>query len=170
MDQKKTGGFLRELRKEKRITQEQLAEALGVTNRSVSRWENGNNMPDLDLIIELADYFDISLEELLDGERKGIDMEKETKDMALKVADYSNEEKLKVSRRMHMLFLAGIFAFCLYLFLDVRGLADAGVYERIASASLGFVLGMLLAGALYTSRYMAKIKAFKQRLLGRRNK
>ena len=46
MDQKKTGAFLRELRKEKQLTQEQLAEKLGVTNRSVSRWETGVNMRD----------------------------------------------------------------------------------------------------------------------------
>lgn len=80
MDQKKIGAFLRELRSEKHMTQEQLAEILGVTNRSISRWENGVNMPDF---------------------------------------------------------------------------------------ALGIVFGTLLVGALYTSRYMSKIQAFKQRLLDR---
>ena len=50
MDQQKIGGFLKELRKERGVTQEQLAQILGVSNRSVSRWENGNNLPDLDLL------------------------------------------------------------------------------------------------------------------------
>ena len=68
MDQQKIGQFLRECRKEKGITQEQLAEMLGVTNRSVSRWENGSNLPDLDILIEMADYYDVELRELLDGE------------------------------------------------------------------------------------------------------
>ena len=61
MDQQKIGQFLRECRKEKGITQEQLAEMLGVTNRSVSRWENGSNLPDLDILIEMADYYDVYL-------------------------------------------------------------------------------------------------------------
>ena len=48
MDQKKIGGFLKELRNQKGLTQEQLAEQFCVSSRTVSRWENGNNMPDLD--------------------------------------------------------------------------------------------------------------------------
>ena len=60
MDQQKIGQFLRECRKEKGITQEQLAEMLGVTNRSVSRWENGSNLPDLDILIEMVLFTDRS--------------------------------------------------------------------------------------------------------------
>ena len=52
MDQPKIGRFLKELRLEKGMTQEQLAETFGVSNRSISRWENGNNMPDLGLVIQ----------------------------------------------------------------------------------------------------------------------
>lgn len=54
MDQQKTGLFLKKLRHEKSVTQMELAERLGVSNRSVSRWENGTTMPDFDLLIELA--------------------------------------------------------------------------------------------------------------------
>lgn len=61
MDQVKIGSFLRELRKEKALTQEQLAEKFGVSNRTVSRWENGNNMPDISILIELADFYDIDI-------------------------------------------------------------------------------------------------------------
>ena len=60
MNQQKIGQFLRECRKEKGITQEQLAEMLGVTNRSVSRWENGSNLPDLDILIEMVLFTDRS--------------------------------------------------------------------------------------------------------------
>lgn len=93
MDQKKIGSFLKELRKEKGITQEQFAETLGVSGRTVSRWETGSNMPDLDIIIEIADYYDVELREVLDGERKSESMNKEMEETVLKVADYSNEEK-----------------------------------------------------------------------------
>lgn len=50
MDQKKIGSFIKELRKEKNLTQEQLAEKFNVSRRTVSRWETGNNMPDLDIL------------------------------------------------------------------------------------------------------------------------
>ena len=70
MDQQKIGRFIAQCRKEKSLTQEQLAETLGVSNRSVSRWENGNNLPDVSLFQPLCDALEITLEELLDGERK----------------------------------------------------------------------------------------------------
>ena len=69
MNQQKIGGFLRELRIEKNFTQEQLAEALGVSNRSVSRWETGSNMPDLDLLLELSRFYGVGVDEILDGKR-----------------------------------------------------------------------------------------------------
>jgi len=61
MNQIKIGEFLKELRKEKRLTQEQFAEQFNVSRRSVSRWETGNNMPDLDTLIQMADYYEIDL-------------------------------------------------------------------------------------------------------------
>ena len=60
MDQIKIGAFLKALRKEKNMTQEQLAEQLGVSNRTVSRWETGSNMPDISLLTEIAEFYDIS--------------------------------------------------------------------------------------------------------------
>lgn len=58
MDQIKIGIFLKELRKEKKLTQEQLAEKLNVSGRTVSRWETGSNMPDIGMLVEMADFFD----------------------------------------------------------------------------------------------------------------
>lgn len=167
MDQKKTGSFLKELRKEKELTQEQLSEILGVTNRSISRWENGVNMPDFDLVIELANYFGVSIEEFLNGERKNDMVDKKTEETMLKVADYTNEERIRVTRRLNWIFIAGVIALLVYMVLEMNGLTETEVYEGIASFALGLVFGGLLVGVLYTSRYMAKIKAFKMRLLRR---
>lgn len=167
MDQKKTGSFLRELRKEKELTQEQLSEILGVTNRSISRWENGVNMPDFDLVIEIANYFGVSIDEFLNGERKNDMVDKRTEETMLKVADYSNEERIRVTRRLNRIFIAGVIAFLVYMVLGINGLTETGIYEGIASFALGLVLGVLLVGAIYTSRYMVRIKAFKMRLLRR---
>ena len=65
----KIGEFLQELRKEKGLTQEQLAEKVGVARRTVSRWETGSNMPDLDILMELSDLYSVDLREILNGER-----------------------------------------------------------------------------------------------------
>ena len=83
MDQQKIGAFLKELRREKTVTQEQLAETLNVSRRTVSRWETGSNMPDLDVLMEMADYYKVDIRELLDGERKSGPMNHEMKETVL---------------------------------------------------------------------------------------
>ena len=93
MNQQKTGEFLKHLRKSKGITQEQLAEHLYISSRTVSRWETGNNMPDVDMLIELADFYDVDIREIIDGERKSEIMDNESKDTMRKVAEYAVEEK-----------------------------------------------------------------------------
>lgn len=70
MDQIKTGKFISELRRSRGFTQEELGRRLGVSNKTVSRWENGNYMPDIETLRLLSKEFGISIEELLDGERK----------------------------------------------------------------------------------------------------
>ena len=96
MNQQKIGEFLKHLRKDKGLTQEQLAEEFGVSSRSVSRWENGNTMPDISIIIELADFYDVDIREIICGERKSENMDKELKDTLVTVADYTNNENGKI--------------------------------------------------------------------------
>lgn len=95
MDMKKIGCFLKALRKEKGLTQEQLAEELCVSGRTVSRWETASNMPDLSVLIQLAEFYDIEIGEILDGERKDKNMDKELKETLTRVADYSEANKKK---------------------------------------------------------------------------
>ena len=59
MNQIKISAFLKELRKEKNLTQEQLAEQLNVSGRTVSRWETGTNMPDVSILVELAEFYNV---------------------------------------------------------------------------------------------------------------
>lgn len=68
MDQKKIGAFIAQCRKEKNLTQMQLAELLEITNQAVSKWENGRGMPDVSLLQPLCNVLDISLNELFSGE------------------------------------------------------------------------------------------------------
>lgn len=104
IDQIKIGGFLRDLRKEKELTQEQLAEKFGVSSRSVSRWENGNTMPELGILVELADYYEVDIQEIIDGERKSEIMEKETKKTLLKIAEYVDKQKRQAVIRAIVFF------------------------------------------------------------------
>ena len=69
MDQEKIGKFIAECRKEKKLTQEQLADKLGVSNRSISRWENGKTMPDISLFEPLCEELNISINELFKAQR-----------------------------------------------------------------------------------------------------
>lgn len=69
MDLIKMGKFIAELRKEKKLTQEELGEKLGVTNKTISRWENGNYLPSVEIMQLLGEIFAISINELLCGEK-----------------------------------------------------------------------------------------------------
>ena len=108
MDQMKIGSFLKELRKEKGMTQEQLAEQLNTSNRSVSRWETGNNLPDLSMLIILAEYYDVDVREIIDGKRKSENMNEEVKETLEKVASYNEMLNLKSMRK-------GIITMCIVL-------------------------------------------------------
>ena len=102
MDQIKIGAFLRDLRKEHDLSQEQLAERFNVSSRSVSRWENGNTMPDISIMIELADFYDIDIRDLLRGERKSEKMEENLKETLVMVADYTEAEKAKILNKVYV--------------------------------------------------------------------
>ena len=69
MNQEKTGKFIAQLRKEKELTQIELANKLGITDRAISKWENGRGMPDLSLLAPLCEELDVSINELLSGEK-----------------------------------------------------------------------------------------------------
>ena len=163
MDQQKIGRFLKDLRKEKNLTQEQLAEQFQISRRTVSRWETGSNLPDLDILIEMADYYDVDLRELLDGERKSEKMNKELEETVLKVADYSNEEKQKLTKRMHWLFIGGFIAAVIYVVLVFTDHSN----NFLGGMCLGITFGMMIVGVIMTSKYAARIRAYKMRLLHR---
>ena len=77
MDQVKIGKFIAQCRNEKNITQEELGEKLGVTNKTISRWENGHYLPDIEMMQLLSKEFSISINELISGEKiKDLDYKK----------------------------------------------------------------------------------------------
>lgn len=142
MDTKKIGEFLKVLRKERGLTQEQLAEVLLVSGRTVSRWETGTNMPDLSILIQIAEFYDIEIKEILSGERKSEIMEKELKETLVKVADYSKMEKEKATKAGNIAF-GVVFIVCAVMIL----------IQMILTKELRFVIGetvaLLIGGIIY---------------------
>ncbi len=168
MNQQKTGAFLKGLRKQKELTQEQLAEKFNVSTRTVSRWENGNNMPDLDILMELADFYEVDLRELLDGERKSETMNSESNETVIKAAEYASSETERYTKRVHRLLLTGAVFWFVSGLISHTALHDNAAMSIISDFCDGAAAGMIVCGILLTSRYGQRIKAFKRRLLKRK--
>ena len=106
MDQIKIGKFILNCRKKKSLTQEQLAEKLGVTSKSISRWENGNTMPDYSLLKDLCNELDINVNELLSGEKiKGNDYMNKSEENLIKLRKQIDKRK-KILTIISYVFIA----------------------------------------------------------------
>ena len=167
MDLQKIGTFLKELRKEKELTQEQLAETLNVSRRTVSRWETGSNMPDLDLLVEMADLYQVDLRELLNGERKNEQMNEEMKETVLRVAEYSNAEKQRSTKIVRVYFVLGILALIANALINMMEVGDTFWIGFLKGLTFALALGAMILGILYTTGAIMKIQAFKMRLIGK---
>ena len=149
MDTIKTGNFLRELRKEKNLTQEQLADVFNVSARTVSRWETGSNMPDISILVEIADYYQLDVREILNGERNK-DLPSETS--AVKdVAEYADKEQEKLALRTRIYAIAGIIGMITFLGLRAFGNPDNIIVNLVASTALILVYAALASSLIYTS-------------------
>lgn len=133
MNQIKIGKFIKELRKEKGVTQEQFAEILGVSNRTISRWETGSNMPDISLLIEIAKYFEVSILEIINGERNSEKMNDKTREVAETLSDYANAEKEKMVKEIRNYSIMGAVGIVLYSILRYSELImHNAFFEKIA--------------------------------------
>lgn len=136
MNQEKIGLFIAKCRREKNMTQEDLAEKLGVSNKSISRWENGKTMMDISLFEPLCNELDISIIELLNGER--INDKKKDKLYTKTLINYSN----KVGSRnkqviLTILFIMSLMPMLLYQFGGMRGVQEiSGLIILLSSITI----------------------------------
>ena len=170
MNQQRTGEYLKHLRKEKGLTQEQLAERFHISSRTVSRWETGSNMPDLDMLIELADFYNVDIREIIDGKRKSENMNHETKDTLLKVAEYADAEKNKLKSKMLNLSIA------IFIFLAIFCLSHTGIFnflpmepnedlnDFLSGLSVGLSMAALGLNILYLCGFLDKVRGYKTKL------
>ena len=165
MDQQKIGLFLKTLRKEKDMTQEQIAEVFNVSRRTVTRWETGVNMPDLDILVEIADYYEVDLREIFDGERKSEKMNEELKETVLKAAEYGNDQKEKMAKVTLVYFILGIAALIINQSMQFFELPSTFWIGFIKGATAGLAMLAMIFGILYLTGTMDKVREFKMRII-----
>ena len=142
MDVKKIGEFIAKNRKLKGLTQEQLGERLGVSNKTISRWENGNYMPDLSLLKPLSEELGITLNELLSGEKiEKENIEKITEKSLINTIDYTkkkiSDEHKKIS--IGLMIIGIIISFSAFTIFDVES-SWGSIYSILGI--LIFIIGL----------------------------
>ena len=162
---KEIGLFIRQLRNESGITQEQLAERLGVSNRSVSRWENGSTLPDLQLMKCICELFHISISELINAQKQSLVTDKENMGekvdirareavhIILKLAEYEMKQKTKAIAFYFFFGMVGLGILALHTLMIISGFMDA-VFLDSRQTLVFFILGLMaeIAGFYINSK------------------
>ena len=163
------GAFLKELRKERNITQEELAEKMGVSRRTVSRWETGMNMPDMDILIDISDFYGTDLREILDGERKTDHMDKEMKETVLKVSEYESEGKKRTAVVVMVFSTLGIISLLANLIMNMADMPDTFLTGILKGMTAAVALGAMILAIVYATGTLAKLYSFKKRLFEKKS-
>ncbi len=173
MNQQEIGGFISELRREKKLTQEQLAERLGVNNRTVSRWENGHCMPDLSLLSLIAEELGVTVSELLNGRRMTEQDMVALRDSINAVLEISEKEKKVKTRRMNAFLVAGLACLVAVLLDNRFGILSLIFRENINSFVAGALTGLALVFeccGIYNNNHSTTLHQRKMQLLSRAEK
>ena len=164
MDQIKTGKFVAALRKEKGMTQEQLGEKLGVTNKTVSRWENGNYMPGIEMLSLLSNELDVSINELISGERIAAENFKKAADKnlvtALNNSAFTLKERITFFKRKWLREHIATIALCVVAWaalIILLALKTRGTDIFLLLGATGGLLAVLFYVLLY-NRMMAYVE------------
>lgn len=142
MNQKQIGNFIAQKRKEKNLTQMQLAEILGVSNKTISKWENGNCMPDYSIIKSLCNELEITVSELMDGEEK--DNYPENEDDWRIMFLLRRVHSLEKQNRTIYGFLIIILGVTLLVFSRILG--GTNFTDFFSGVSLGLSIGLMITG------------------------
>ena len=156
MNQIKTGKFIAALRKEKGMTQEQLGERLCVTNKTISRWENGNYMPNVEMMSLLSKEFGVSINEIIVGERLGAEDFKKAADdnlvTALNNSTFTLKDKITFFKKKWLREHIATFVLCTVAWIGIMVLLTSKARGNDILPVLGAV-GSLLAVLFYVVLY-----------------
>ncbi len=146
MDQIAIGKFISECRKEKRLTQAQLAERLGVTDRAVSKWETGRSLPDASIMLDLCEQIGITVNDLFNARR--IDMEN-YKEIAEKTMLEMREREEKSSRKL-LSYEISVGIVCMVVSLILLGTAAfADIPGWLKAVLIGTAIVQIIAYSLF---------------------
>ncbi len=144
MDQVKIGKFIAQMRKEKGLTQAQLAEKVGVSDRAVSKWETGRAMPDSSIMIDVCDAIGISVTELLSGERIVMDDMRDKAETQL--IEMKRQEEDSNRAMLHMETVIGyVCSAAFFILIFAASFAVTDTVWRIVMIAAGlviFIIGM----------------------------
>lgn len=148
MDTKKVGQFLKQLRIENSMTQEQLGARVGVTNKTVSRWETGNYMPPVECLVLLSDIYQISINEILAGERVTVENFKEKADenLTMVLENLQQENKKFENKMLVVMAISTILAIAIIFLLPLNGIKD--VIIMVMVIAMAFIANTLNIVAL----------------------
>jgi len=138
MDQIKIGKFIALERKTKKYTQRELADKLGISDKTISKWERGNGFPEVSLLLPLCNELDITVNELLSGERlQEMDYKKKAEENMVNLVKEAQESKKKMVMSMLIAFLAIIAAVPLVV---VAGMFEMQVWFRVLLIGIGIAV------------------------------
>ncbi len=156
MNQVKTGKFIAALRKEKGLTQEQLGDRLCVTNKTISRWENGNYMPNIEMLSLLSKEFNVSINEIIAGERLEAEEFKKAADdnlvTALADSTFTLKEKITFFKKKWLREHIAMIVLCIVAWIGIMVLLKLKTRGNNVFLILGAV-GGLLAVLFYVVLY-----------------
>lgn len=148
MKQIEVGAFITQCRKEKKLTQAQLAEKLNITDRAVSKWETGKSMPDSSIMLELCEILGITVNELLMGEREKRELYEEKGDENLDTIDTIKKRKNRVGfkRLGAVIFSALLFTAMAVCFICDMAISGRLTWSLISAVSIVFGWAVCLPG------------------------
>ena len=158
MDQLKIGKFITECRKQKQLTQLQLADKLGITDKAISKWERGIAMPDTSIMLELCDILCISVNELLNGERINMENSNEKNEQLLLDMAKELETKNKIIwSSMWAIMIVSITALIAGIFI-VAFLIPEGIWQLVTIIGICIVF---LIPCFYALKLEVSVGAYK---------
>lgn len=138
MDQIKIGKFIAEERKAKKYTQRELADKLSISDKTISKWERGNGFPEVSLLLPLCNELEITVNELLSGERlQAMDYKKKAEENMVNLVKEAQESKKKIIMSAMVGVLAIVAAVPLFV---VAGMFEMQVWTRVLLMGIGFVI------------------------------